>query len=352
VSAELESYNPQLPADPAGWSVADYIAALAEVDHASTWAKVRITGMLAARHGDGTLQRAAEESGIALATLKMWRSVDKAFPVEKYGRPYFSVGVATALKAREHRFELVQREEPWTVAEARALKPPADPHKDPHADLKAEPKTVTQAGGPHDGHRVAVNPKYAETWCRTCKAWFGGTTGMRPEPAWVGAGADDAADVTAPAAGKTPETAPAEPVAEAVSTEPTAEEKPHVCRVFACPECGATDTAFSENAGQLLAEVAHLRGYAADLEGQLEAAHEKIGRLSGGSDGPGRAAPAGYPQPPRQAADGPHAAVGDDFDPAPDYEDFADPVPDDEDAFLAEFSTQPAAPARGRRGRR
>ena len=83
--------------------------------------EVRITGLLAGRHGDGTLQLAAAETGIALATLKAWRKVDKRFPAQKYGRPYFSVGVAEAFCALEDRDKLVSREQPWTVAEARAL---------------------------------------------------------------------------------------------------------------------------------------------------------------------------------------------------------------------------------------
>ena len=54
--------------------------------------------------------------------------MDKAFPAEEFGRPNFSVGVAEALCAQRDRLELVSREQPWTVAEARALvtsrKPP------------------------------------------------------------------------------------------------------------------------------------------------------------------------------------------------------------------------------------
>jgi hypothetical protein len=37
------------------------------------------------------------------------------------------------------------------------------------------------------------------------------------------------------------------------------ERKPHVCRAFACPECGKTDTAFGEQAGKLMDELQEAR---------------------------------------------------------------------------------------------
>lgn len=134
---DIDLYSPQLPADPSGWSVDDHIAALREVDRASVWAKVRITGLLAARHGDGTLQRAAEQVGIALSTLKSWRSVDRAFPVQEFGRPNFSVAVAEAFMGLDDREALVSREEPWTQREAREL-----------AASRRKPRAARKAGRP------------------------------------------------------------------------------------------------------------------------------------------------------------------------------------------------------------
>jgi hypothetical protein len=169
MGAEPALYSPQLPAGPAGLTYDDLVAAWHEVESRSAWFKAR----LAAAVAKGDLRRYAADVGVSYATVKHYRSVAEKYPAEKIGRPNLSFGAAAALMGLKDRLELVSREEPWTVAEARALaasrrKPAALPSgktstETNNTDTKAKtatvspgvdgyvPGTSTETGTPDDG---------------------------------------------------------------------------------------------------------------------------------------------------------------------------------------------------------
>ena len=137
------------------------------------------------------------------------------------------------------------------VAEAwEALKPPADPHKDLKAELAG--KGPSSAGNSPPGpvttrQQLRIDRRAAETAGKA-----------EPVPGSViGDDEETAAD-------------------EETAVPDSAPEKPHACR-FAC-RCGKTDTAFSENVGQLMAELEKAQpcGHGAAWHEQAEWLHAQM----------------------------------------------------------------------------
>lgn len=117
-SAEIALPGPVLATE--GWEYADYVTAWQQVESFSSWARVRLAGAVETTYA-GKLRQYAEDCGVAYSTMKGYRSIDAAYPVQRFGRPNLSVGVAEALMAQPDRLELAARGQPWTVAEAREL---------------------------------------------------------------------------------------------------------------------------------------------------------------------------------------------------------------------------------------
>jgi hypothetical protein len=115
VGADVELYE-----DPASLPYDGLVAAWHEVESRSSWVKAR----LAAAVPLGRLERFAKDVGVAYATVTHYRSVANAYPAVSFGHPKVSFGVAAALMAHPHRFELVSGEKPLTVGEARKLAKP------------------------------------------------------------------------------------------------------------------------------------------------------------------------------------------------------------------------------------
>ena len=129
---------------------------------------------------------------------------------------------------------------------------------------------------------------------------------------------------------------------------------PHdVCEFTYRCDCGKRDTAFDGSYEQLEALTEQkYRQQLAGLRSEVERLEDEVASLQADAKARVQAAPAGYPQPPRQAADSAHDAVG---DPVPDHE-TPDPAPDDDFPWALD---DPApdyeasqAPVRGSRGRR
>lgn len=304
-----------------GWSYDDFVRAWLEVESRSAWFKARLAGSV-----EGDLRQFATDVGSSYQTVCNYRSVDRAFPVGKAGAsPPFSFGVADALRDQEDKFELVSREEPWTVAEARllvarrkdekALARTADPHKDLKVQLdRGKPSPVPDS--------VISDQETAGTATAETR------TGEKP-------------DVVIGAAGRVPATVP-------VKSKP--DPAP-------CPGCRSLQAELEKAHDRVkhLEEIRPDKIMAAELEAvtadrdRLAAENAEL-RLSAALEGRGQPDPAGSPQPPRQAADSAYAPLRDvSGDLVPDYEDFG-PAPDyaDDDPWPG-FGDE--LPARGRRGR-
>ena len=294
------------------WSYHDFVRVLLEIDSRSAWLKVRVIGAAEARYGEETLKRLAEDTGMAYQTVLSYRALDKAYPAAEFSALNIPVRVAQAFIAQDDRAELVSREDPWTGEEARAfvaereeerqaLPPgkrgrgrPRGGKADPHADLKA---SLTGKGSVPAGDDTNAQNRRED-----CKP------GPVPQPPGPVQGSVTG---TAESASATTETAPA-----------AAERKPHACRVFACPECGKPDTAFSEQAGKLMDERDALRTRVAGLEQEnRELRAELSDALSAPRpEGPGNVLQPGW-QAPDYARGGGQVPLDADGNVIPDYDD-------------------------------
>ena len=210
MAQEIQLHGSSLHPDPGQWSHEDFVAAWQANDNHATWNKALLAAAYeAAGHGD--LKRYADAVGVAYSTMKGYRSVARAYAKGSDVRT-FPFGVAETLMGQEDRFELVSRSEPWTVAEARELV----------ARRKAGKALVRS--GPHKDIRQELD-----------RGKPGKPPGPPPEQV----------------AGAVPATA------ETVTTATEPGPEPHA-HVFAC-SCGKTDTAFSEQAGQLMEELEEAR---------------------------------------------------------------------------------------------
>ncbi len=262
MSADVEPYDPGLPASLGDWTYDDYVRVWHEVESRSAWARAD----LAAAVPEGQLRQFGTDVGTAYQTVKNYRAVAAAWPAGT--RPHIPFGVAAALAAHPHRFGLARQHPDMTVRKARELAAPEKP-------------------GKIGGGQPAVPEKPPEQVAGTVNQ-----TAEKPQPVQVKA-------------------AEAENTAETVAAvAEVAEEKPHVCRYdrYVC-ECGAEDTGFSgsydELERRLEAEIgARYRQQVAGLVAEVARLQDEIAeRLSGGSDGSGETDHGDGTQTPGETAD-------------------------------------------------
>ena len=227
MGAELDFCDSRLPADLAALSRDELVDLGRRVVAFGQWALGDLAGAVQTAYGEGDLARYADEIGVSYATLRDCRRVSAAFPAEYVERSANSWSVYRVLASRRDGVQLVSREKPWTVAEARALVAP-------------KPKPPQQIAG-----KPAAPQKPPEQVAKTA----------------------DTETVTAIT----------EPGGGGQDTSQQQEREKHVCR-FAC-RCGKTDTAFSEQAGQLMDELEEARkaacGHDAAWHAQAEWLHAR-----------------------------------------------------------------------------
>ncbi len=178
---------------------------------------------------------------MAHATVLNYRALDKAFPEAEFGAPNCPAGVALAFIALDDRKALVSREEPWTVAEARAFVA--------ERELAAREKSRTLETSPA-GKRGRGRPRKPPR------------SPQSPQPSLRNA---DLARASRPGA------EPAGPVSPFVATDPgPAARKPPAGRD---PEPRVPGLA------ELKAENARLAAESAGLTVKLTAAEQEIARL-------------------------------------------------------------------------
>jgi hypothetical protein len=293
---DIQPYDPGLPdlhPDPAQWSHDEFVAAWQENDDRSTWNRALLATAYQGAHGD--LKRYADAVGASCQTLKNYRSVVKAY-AELGGIPKstdvgtFPFGVADALRGQQDRLELVRREQPWSVEEARLLVQ--------SRRVVPRPRTVVR------GTAEPVTP-------------------VTPEPGSPGPVAGSMTTSTQPASNDAPAQTE-EASGQQESTEPASNDAPEP---QPCPRCAP--------------QIADLEARLKDASADLEKAHGQIQRLrdahpdtvmaaelesvtadrdrlrervteleqarpSAALDGHRQAVPVTAPQQPGQAADGAH----------------------------------------------
>jgi hypothetical protein len=126
MAAELESYNPQVPADltalsrdelvECGRRVASFSS---HVESVSRWALGDLACQVETSYGESELAKYAEEVGVRWSTLRDYAQVSRAFPASCRAATH-SWTVYRTLAAQDDRLELVAGEK-MTVAQAGAL---------------------------------------------------------------------------------------------------------------------------------------------------------------------------------------------------------------------------------------
>jgi hypothetical protein len=262
MAADIQPYDPGLPdlhPDSAQWSHEDFVAAWEANDNRFAWSRAFLAAAYSGAHGD--LQRYADAVRIGYQTMRKYRSVLKAYAkCSDVGT--FTFGVAEALMAQKDRLELVQREQPWSVEEARLLVQ--------SRRVVSRPKVVQARAEP-------VKPPVSADHTPNAR-----NRAEDSEPPNL------PSSVTLPA--PVQETAPQVPATVTADEETASQDKPHVHAYKMRCECGQEDKAFSADFGKL--EALAEKKYRQELAG-LRA---EVERLQDENAGLRRSAPADSPE--------------------------------------------------------